>query len=116
MIAFRRRRRFPSAIHDSLETLTTEVDSLTQKSGDVTRAIPHAISAALADQTSTLQNRWMVALGSMLPVVLGLIISITSNAAAVSFLNKNGPWIGIVMILVGLVAITLTTRGKRKSE
>lgn len=103
-----------AAIHDSLENLTTEVDALTQKSGDATQSVPHAISVALADQAATLQNRWMVASGSMLVVVLGLIISITSNAAALNFLKANGPWIGIVMILVGLVVATVTARARRK--
>jgi deoxycytidine triphosphate deaminase len=103
-----------AAIHDSLENLTTEVDALTQKSGDVTQSVPHAISVALADQAATLQNRWMVASGSMLVVVLGLIISITSNASAVNFLKANGPWIGIVMILVGLVVAIVTARVRRQ--
>ena len=47
---------------------------------------------------------------------LGLIISITSNAAAVNFLKANGSWIGIIMILVGLIVAAITFRRRPKEQ
>ena len=103
-----------SDIHDSLKNLTTEVDSFTKTSGDRSEAISRAVGIALADQATILQNRWLLASGSMIAVVLCLILSITSNPRAVGILNANGAWVGILIIFIGVVVAAITLRPKSK--
>lgn len=104
------------AIHDSLEKLTTEVDRLNANYGDVSKSIPQVISAALRDEAASLQNRWLLASGSLLLGMLGLIVSFTSNPRALDFLKANGPWVGVVLILVGVISTMVTIRRQRPKE
>lgn len=104
------------AIHDSLEKLTTEVDRLNVNYGDVSKSIPQAISAALRDEAASLQNRWLLASGSLLLGLLGLVVSFTSNLRALDFLKANGPWIGVLLVLVGVISTMVTVRRPRPKE
>ncbi len=97
------------AIHDSLRKLTSEVD----QHGKDLRSIPDAISTALKDEAETLQNRWLLASGSMLLALLGLVIAFTGNQTAFEFLKANSAWIGIVIILIGVISTILTIRKPR---
>src|SRR5207248_3255556 len=66
-----------AAIHDSLEKLTGDVDRIGQQNRDVTNSLPQIVSTSLSDQTTSLQNRWLLASGSMLVAALVLILSVT---------------------------------------
>jgi deoxycytidine triphosphate deaminase len=101
------------AIHDTLERLTKEVDGLNERQGESSRALPQAIGAALKEESASLQNRWLLASGSLLLGLLGLIVSFTSNQRALEFLKANGGWIGVVLVLIGVVSIIVTTRKPR---
>ena len=60
-------------IHDSLEKLTGEVDAIGKQNKDVTSSLPQIVNASLTEQTTALQNRWLLASGSMLIAALGLV-------------------------------------------
>lgn len=103
-----------AAIDDSLRQIRTEADTLNGQYGDVTRALPQTVSAALTDQTTALQNRWLLSAGSMLLGLLGLIVTITSSPQALEFLKGNGAWIGLVLILIGVITTIVTVRRPKK--
>jgi deoxycytidine triphosphate deaminase len=104
------------AIHDALEKLSKEVDGLNERYGEVSGSLPRAISAALKEEAASLQNRWLLASGSLLLGLLGLTVSFTSNPRAFDFLKANGPWIGLLLILIGVISILLTTRRPRPDK
>jgi deoxycytidine triphosphate deaminase len=97
-------------IHDSLQKLNVEVDALTKQGADVTRTLPQTIGAALVEQTTALQNRWMLASGSMLLGFLGLVLAFTSNEAAISFVKTYGALLGIILILSAAVVLIVVAR------
>ncbi|MCX6902464.1 MAG: hypothetical protein NTW03_03060 [Verrucomicrobia bacterium] len=101
------------AIHDSLKTLTGEVDAMNRQQNDVSRSIPNVISTALKDEAAALQNRWLIASTSLIVVLLGLVLSFTSNQRAFDFLKSNGVWIGLVLILIGAIVSIVTIRKPR---
>jgi len=102
-----------AAIDDSLRKLRLEVDSLSRQSGDVTKSLPQMIRSTLSEQTTALQNRWLVSSASMLLALLGLIIGVTGSKAASDFLKGNGWWIGPVLIVIGVLAMIIITRGPK---
>ncbi len=101
------------AIHDSLKSLKAEVHTLTQDHQSVTQSIPQIIATALTDQTASLQNRWLLASGSMLLAVVGIGVSVISSAKAVEFFKDYGGVIGLLMVLVSAITIIVTTRRAR---
>lgn len=103
-------------IHDSLQKLNREVDTLTQQNAEVTRNLPQSISAAIAEQTTSLQNRWLLASGSMLVAMLGLILSFTSNQKALEFLKANGALIGSILVLLGVIVLIVIARKGPKTR
>ncbi len=96
------------AIHDSLKKLEMNADTLNRQQGDASRSIEQAIGVALKEQASAFQNRWLIACGSMLLGLLGLVLSLTSNTRAFEFVRSNGAWIGIVLIVAAAVVIIMT--------
>jgi hypothetical protein len=102
-----------AAIHDSLEKLNGEVDAIRKQNKDVTGSLPQIVNASLTEQTTALQNRWLLASGSMLIAALGLVLSVTSSPRALQFLKVNGPWVGLVLILAGVVALLIIARRQR---
>jgi deoxycytidine triphosphate deaminase len=101
-------------IHDSLEKLAGDVDTLTTQQGLLTTSLPQVITSVLTEQTTALQNRWLLSSGSMLIALLGLIITVSNNQRAFDFLKNNSPWIGLALILIGAITIFITGRTKRK--
>ncbi len=103
-----------AAIHDSLQKLNNDIDSLTKQQSDVTNNLPQTIINVVSEQTTALQNRWLISSASMLVVILGLIIAVTSSQPALNFLKVNGALIGLVFIIIGVVVMIITTRKPKK--
>jgi deoxycytidine triphosphate deaminase len=101
------------AIHDSLKNLSTEVDTLNRQQNEASRSIPQVISTTLRDEAASLQNRWLLTSGSLLLALLGLIVSFTSSQNAISFLKANGAWIGVVLVLIGVISAVVAIRRPR---
>jgi deoxycytidine triphosphate deaminase len=100
----------------NLEKLAKQVDGLNERYGEVSRSLPQAISAALKEEAASLQNRWLLASGSLLLGLLGLTVSFTSNQRAFDFVKANGPWIGVLLILISVIFTILTTRRPRPDK
>lgn len=103
-----------STIADSLGELTQEVDSLGRQYQDVIQQLPKTVGDALGEQAAALQNRWLIASGSMIAVLVGLGLSAVGNATVFSFLKSNAPWIGLGLVLIGGVTLWVSQhRGKQ---
>lgn len=98
------------AIDDSLTALKTEVEGFKQQQNDAARSIPQTITTALKEETTALQNRWLLTSGSLLMALLGLVISFTNNQHAQDFLKANGWWIGLILVLGGVGAFLAAFR------
>ncbi|HET7624295.1 MAG TPA: hypothetical protein VFM25_03445 [Verrucomicrobiae bacterium] len=100
-------------IHDSLSNLTTEVDTLNRQQAEATQSIPQTISSALREAAESLQNRWLLTSGSFLIALLGLGISFTSSDKAIGFLKANGAFIGLALVIIGVVFAVIGIRKTR---
>lgn len=97
-------------INDTLTGLKSDVESMKQQQGDASRSLPQIITAALREESTALQNRWLLTSGSFLVALLGLVVSFTSSQQAHDFLKTNGWWIGLALILGGVAAFLVALR------
>jgi hypothetical protein len=99
-------------IRDTLDKLTNEVDLIRKEYRDIANKISDTVRTTIADQVLVLQNRWLIGVGAIFAALVGLVLSITGNEKIFQFLQQNGAWIGVVMVLLGI--ITLIVISKRK--
>jgi deoxycytidine triphosphate deaminase len=89
-------------IHESIEKLSREVDDLHTQRDELAKSIPETIRNVLRDESMGLQNRWLLAGGTMLAAALGLILALFSNQRAWDFVKSNGVWLGVVIIIASV--------------
>jgi len=99
-------------IRDTLDKITNEVDLIRKEYRDIANKISDTVRTTIADQVLVLQNRWLIGVGAIFAALVGLVLSITGNEKIFQFLQQNGAWIGVVMVLLGI--ITLIVISKRK--
>lgn len=100
-------------IADSIDDLKTKVQNLNnQYSGFSTRMVD-SIKETLINEAATLQNRWLIGAGSLIFIIVGLILTITSNEKAFSFLKENGSWLGLVILLLAGSTLFLLSKKKK---
>jgi deoxycytidine triphosphate deaminase len=103
-----------SNIYDSLQRLSSEVENVAKQNDNVTKSLPQTVKSALNEQASAFQNRWMVFSGSMAVVLIGLILSFTGNERAMNFLKTNSAWLGLLLVLSGVIAIIIGVQKSKK--
>lgn len=99
-----------AVISASIENLSTTISSLNSKNSEIIGKLPQTIREILKDETSYLQNRWLIGIGSIFVVLFGLILSISSNNTVLDFFKKNGALIGCLLIIIGLSTILIISR------
>lgn len=104
---------FKSQQSEASNKLATEITTLKNQQSEATRSMPELVSATLKDESASLQNRWLLTSGSMLVALLGLVVSFTSSQRAFDFLKANGAWIGVVLILIGVISGVVAMRRTR---
>jgi len=93
-------------IRDSIEHLTGDVNEIRRQQQNISTEI----RSIVREESTNLQNRWLIGAGSLLLGFLGLGVTVFTNDRAFSFLKQNGPWLGIVMVLVAIVIAILVSR------
>ncbi len=95
--------------------------SITKISADVEKyntqysSLPGLVRNTLIEEASSLQYRWLIGVGSMIIVLLGLVLTVITNDSVLNFLKNNGAWIGVVLIFGGIcLAYFLTRKGKKR--
>ena len=101
-------------IHDSMTKMNTELSTLARQHERAATGLPETIRSTLHDEASSLQNRWMVATASMLIVLVGIGLSFVTNETAVNFLKTNGCWIGLLLIICGIVVGVIVSQRKKR--
>lgn len=97
-------------IHDSMNQMNSELDALSRQQMEAASKLPQTIRSVLHDETQALQNRWLVAAASLLMAMLGLVVTFTSSERALNFLKLNGSWVGLTLIICGIVVVVLLSR------
>jgi deoxycytidine triphosphate deaminase len=93
-------------IHDSIQELTDGLKEIRSQQGSV----KDVVKSVVQEEATNFQNRWLIGSASLLLVLIGLIISVASNPHALQFLKENGAWLGIGILLVGIILVALISR------
>ncbi len=97
-------------IHDSLKGLRGKLNKLDEKYDGFSQELNKTITETISRETTTLQNRWLIGGGSIIAVLSGLILTITSNDIASKFVKDNGTWIGLIVLIVGVILLYITSK------
>lgn len=102
-------------IHDSMTRINTELDTLARQHQQAANSLPQTIRSILQDETSALQNRWLVSIASMIIVGVGIALTFASNEPALKFIKENGGWVGLILAICGFVGVMLVSRRNKKN-
>jgi deoxycytidine triphosphate deaminase len=105
-----------SEIHDTLKGMNIKINAFDEKYNNFSQQLNSTIVETLAKETTSLQNRWLIGGGSIIAVLVGLVLSVTGNTDAFNFVEKNATWLGLVIIIVGIIVLFLITKRKLKKE
>lgn len=101
-------------IHESLEGLSTKINSLNEKYNISSTQLGITIKDIIEKETESLQNKWLIGSGAIIGGLVGLIISVTSNTTALNFVKNNGTWIGLILIISSVIILWLRSKKTRK--
>ena len=97
-----------SDIDDAIRKMGSEMQGIREAQGGT----PATVREILRDEASSLQNRWLIGVGSILFTVVGLGLTFLSNDSVLAFLRANGVPIGLTM--VGVCAVSLIVLSRQK--
>lgn len=95
-----------SSIDDAIGGLRAELDKMREHQAGLSDTVRQAVR----EETDSLQNRWLIGAGSILIGGLGLVLAVTSNERAISFLQANGVVVGLGLIIAAGVALVLVRK------
>ena len=101
-------------IHDSIADLTARINQISEKQGTTLEDVRAIIQSEIQNQTSFMQDKWMIRLGAAFLVAFGLVISIISSDMAINLIKQYGGIIGPVAILAGVLAFFTIKNRKSK--
>lgn len=95
-------------IHDSINNLSRQVTSIDERQHDT----PDTVRRVLREETTSLQNSWLIGAGSLLLGFTGVALAVSSNQRVWQFLRDYGAIVGIALIAIAAVALTLISKRK----
>ena len=95
-------------IRESIDNLGSDVYRINDRQGKMS----DTVRQILREESSALQNRWLLGAGSLLVAVVGLGLTTASNANALAFLERHGVLVGLglIVLAVGILAWFFSSR------
>jgi hypothetical protein len=93
-------------LRESVGRVSTDQTNMLHEMNSIVRKI-------LTEESSSLQNRWLVSVGSLFIALSGLALTILTNIAALSFLQEHGAWLGILIFITAIISLVFVL-GKKK--
>lgn len=97
-----------SAISDSIFRLTRDINQIRERQSDS----HEIVKKVLREETTSLQNRWLIGAGSIALGGLGIVLSIVSTETAFQFFKDYGIVISPIMVLIAVAVIIIISRQK----
>lgn len=93
-------------IYDSINGLTTHVNAIRERQSET----PETIRRILREEASSLQNRWLIAAGSVLLAFVGVVLTASSNALVWQVIKDQAIFVGLGLIVVAVIALIVISR------
>ena len=97
-----------SDIDDAIRKMSSEMEGIRKAQGGT----PATVREILRDEASSLQNRWLIGVGSILFTVVGLGLTLLSNESVLAFARENGVPLGLTMVGICAAALFILSRQK----
>ncbi|MBI4777772.1 hypothetical protein HY792_02470 [Candidatus Desantisbacteria bacterium] len=97
-----------SDIYNAISNLSGQVEQIRERQSDT----PETVRKVLREEASSLQNRWLIGVGSLFLGFLGIGLSVSANTTIWNFLKQYDISIGIMSIAVAAVVLALISRQK----
>ena len=112
-------------IHESIELLEGEVGGIGKKVEEIRTSqgeLTDRIRQVVREELPAMQDRWLIATGSLVLVLVGIAISVINSKVARDLLAQHGVWFGPVWFGPVLVVVSMgiywwaCRRRKRENE
>ena len=97
-----------SEIHDSIRDMKADISQFCSQQGRTRETVRDV----LEEMTTALQNRWLIDVGLVAGVLLGLALTIFSNERALSFVLEYGSILGLGTLAVCAIGLFIISRQK----
>ena len=97
-----------SEIHDSIRDMKADISQFSSQQARTRETVREV----LEEMTTALQNRWLIGVGSIAGVLLGLALTIFSNERALSFVLEYGSILGLGTLAVCAIGLFIISRQK----
>jgi deoxycytidine triphosphate deaminase len=97
-----------SEVHDAISQLTAHVDQIRKQQSEISETV----RKVLREETSALQNRWLVGAGSLFLGFLGVVLTLSSSTPTWEFFRQHGIGIGIGLVAAAAVVLAVLSRQK----
>lgn len=104
-----------SHIYDTLENMENKINSIDTKYSNFSADLNSVVKNAIVNESTYLQNRWLIGAGSMIGILFGFVLTILTNDKASKFISTNGSWIGLLLVITGMVCIYFISRHKTRT-
>ena len=107
-----------ASIHDSIERLEGEVGGIGKEVEEIRSSqggLTDRIRQVVREELPAMQDRWLIATGSLVIVLLGLAIAVFNSKAAKDLLAQHGVWFGTALATVAM-GVFWWARPRRKRE
>jgi deoxycytidine triphosphate deaminase len=93
-------------IVESIGKLTGHLDEIRAQQNTA----PDIVRRVLKEESTSLQNRWLIATVAMLGGVAGLILAALSNPAIAQFIKERGSVLGLILVILAVIALVFISR------
>lgn len=93
-------------IVESIRKLTGHLDEIRAKQ----TSAPDLVRRVLKEESTSLQNRWLIATVALLGGVAGLILAALSNPAIAQFIKERGSLIGLILVILAVITLIFISR------
>lgn len=92
-------------IHDSIERLEGEIGGIGKEVEEIRSSqgsLTDRIRQVVREELPAMQDRWLIATGSLVLVLVGIVISVINSKVAKDLLAQHGVWFGPVLVVVSM--------------
>jgi len=105
-----------ASIHDSIERLQGEVGEIGKEVEEIKNGQGHLtdrIRQVVREELPAMQDRWLIAMGGVVFVLAGVVISVLNSKVGQDLLAQHGAWIG-PLVVVAAMGVVWWARRLRK--
>ena len=106
-------------IHDSIERLQGEVGEIGKEVEEIKNGqgnLTDRIRQVVREELPAMQDRWLIAMGGIVFVLVGVVISVLNSKVAKDLLAQHGAWFGPLVVVAAMGVVWWARRLRKPSD